>query len=300
MPLLSMTGYASRETVLSEAGGWQVSWDLRSVNGKGLDLRLRLPDGLAALEAPLRTALARHVQRGTVTLALKLARTGNGATSAIDGAALGSLLDQLRSVEEAAIARGVALVPTTALDILRDRSLLVPDEISSVQIDALGPALLTDLEALADAFQTARRAEGHALARVLLGRIEQIETLIELARSTSKAREEKTKLRLNENMMKIMDTVPADPARVAQELALLAVKGDVTEELDRLGAHCAAARALLADGSPAGRKLDFLCQEFNREANTLCAKSGDPDLTRLGLDLKTLIDQLREQVQNVE
>ena len=162
-------------------------------------------------------------------------------------------------------------------------------------------ALRADLDPLLADFAAMRASEGKALAAVISAQISQIDTLTAEAKTAAESRRDDQARVLNDNLARVMSGVAeADPDRVAQELALLVVKADVTEELDRLAAHIAAARTLLAEKGAVGRKFDFLMQEFMREANTLCSKSGNAALTRIGLDLKTVIDQMREQVQNVE
>ncbi len=298
-----MTGFAERETVVTlDGGSWQARWDLRSVNGKGLDLRLRLPDGLASLETPLRQALGARLSRGTVTLSLRLSRIGRDGPG-FAAADLDRLLGQIAAVTARAEAAGVALRAPTALDLLHERGIL--DETGGPDAAAgpeLAAALMADIPALLDAFDEGRAREGAALGRVLGEQVSRIATLTTEARRVAEARGPKQAERLRGGVEALMEAAGAapDPERLAQELALLLVKADVTEELDRLEAHVAAARALLSEAGAVGRKLDFLSQEFNREANTLCAKSGDPALTRLGLDLKHVVDQFREQIQNLE
>ncbi len=298
-----MTGFAERETVVTlDGGSWQARWDLRSVNGKGLDLRLRLPEGLASLETPLRQALGARLSRGTVTLSLRLSRIGRDGPG-FAAADLDRLLGQIAAVTARAEAAGVALRAPTALDLLHERGIL--DETGGPDAAAgpvLAAALMADIPALLDAFDEGRAREGAALGRVLGEQVSRIATLTTEARRVAEARGPKQAERLRGGVEALMEAAGAapDPERLAQELALLLVKADVTEELDRLEAHVAAARALLSEAGAVGRKLDFLSQEFNREANTLCAKSGDPALTRLGLDLKHVVDQFREQIQNLE
>lgn len=302
-PRRSMTGFAERETVVTlEGGSWQARWDLRSVNGKGLDLRLRLPDGLASLETPLRQALGARLSRGTVTLSLRLSRIGRDGPG-FAAADLDRLLGQIAAVTARAEAAGVTLRAPTALDLLHERGILDdtggPDAAAGPELVA---ALMADVPGLLDAFDEGRAREGAALARVLGEQVSRIATLTTEARRVAEARGPKQAERLRSGVEALMEAAGAapDPERLAQELALLLVKADVTEELDRLEAHVAAARTLLDEAGAVGRKLDFLSQEFNREANTLCAKSGDPALTRLGLDLKHVVDQFREQIQNLE
>jgi uncharacterized protein (TIGR00255 family) len=194
----------------------------------------------------------------------------------------------------------VTLAPATAADVLAVRGVM---EAGAVEVDTtpLRSALLNDLPALLSDFTAARAAEGAALAAVIGAQLDSITRLTDEAATEAAARREVAAQTLREGVARVMASAEAaDPARLAQELALMAVRQDVTEELDRLTAHTDAARALLTDAGPMGRKFDFLTQEFMREANTLCAKSQARALTRIGLDLKTVIDQMREQVQNVE
>jgi uncharacterized protein (TIGR00255 family) len=291
-----MTGYAARSGA-SLGHAW--SWDLRSVNGRGLDLRLRLPDWIEGLDPAARAAVGRTATRGSITLSLRIARDGAaGADSAVDRAAVGRALAQVAAVQAMAAAAGVTLAPPTAAEVLslRGAAEAGPDEAERA---ALLAALVADLDALAADFARSRAAEGAALARVLGGQIDRIAALADAAAAAAEARRPDAERALREALARVMaDTL--DPARLHAELALLAIKSDLTEEIDRLRAHVAAARALLADGTGVGRKLDFLTQEFMREANTLCSKAQSPALTAIGLDLKAVIDQMREQVQNVE
>ncbi len=297
--LKSMTGYASAERVIDAPSSWSASWELRSVNAKGLDIRTRLPDWVPGLEASARKLLSTEIGRGSVSLSLRLARKDEGPAR-LNTSALGSLLDQIALLETAAEAKGIALAKPTSFDLLQSRSLTATEELAPEAATALCESLLKDIPSLLDAFQHARQSEGAALTQIIKRQLSEIETYLEASSLAAKAREEKLKAALTENMKRIIDSVDIDKDRIAQELALLVVKADITEELDRLKAHCQAAHDLMQTDGPVGRKFDFLCQEFNREANTLCSKSGDADLTRIGLALKTVIDQLREQIQNVE
>nr|WP_038651535.1 YicC/YloC family endoribonuclease [Roseibacterium elongatum] len=289
-----MTGYAAREGG-DGAMGW--SWELRSVNARGLDIRLRLPEGLGAIEAPLRKMLSARLSRGSVALGLRLARSGLPGAGGPSAEALDHALHALAQIRVAAEARGMPLADPSAADILSLRG--VGDSADGAGLPS-ADRLLADATPLIDAFVEMRRTEGAALAGVLAAQIDQIADLTEQAAKAAAARTETQVDTFRANLAKLVEASDLDEARLAQELALLAVKSDVTEEIDRLRAHIAAARALLAGGGPVGRKLDFLMQEFNREANTLCSKSGDAALTAIGLDLKLAIDQTREQVQNVE
>lgn len=297
---ISMTGFAARK---GQGAGHSWAWDIRSVNGKGLDLRLRVPDWIDGLELALRGELSKALQRGSVSLSLKVARDGMGEGAEalrVNAPALTAALQSLIEIEAAALNAGIPLAPATAVEVLAIRGVL---DSSSAEIDPvpLRQAILADLPALFDDFQTMRAAEGAALKTVITGQLDQIAALVGEAAVEAAARREQSALTLREAMARVLANAEGvDENRLAQELALIAVKNDVQEELDRLTAHVAAARRLLADGGPVGRKFDFLMQEFMREANTLCSKAQALSLTRIGLDLKTVIDQMREQVQNVE
>lgn len=293
----SMTGFASA-TGARAPFSW--AWDLRSVNGRGLDLRLRVPDWIEGLDAGLRQMIPREVNRGAVTLSLRLSRDDSAATLAVNDRALAAMLDALGRIDAAAQARGLALGPTSAADILSLRGVL-DDTRPEDEGAALAPILLTEAQALLADFQAMRAAEGAALAKVLTAKIDEIARLTDEAAALAEARRETAADTLRAAIARVTEATDAvDPQRLAQELALLAVKSDVTEELDRLRAHVDAARALLRETGAVGRKFDFLMQEFNREANTLCSKAQSSALTQVGLQLKVVIDQMREQVQNIE
>lgn len=295
---VSMTGFAARR---GAGAGFGWSWDIRSVNGKGLDLRLRVPDWVDGLELALRAELQKALARGNVSLSLRLSRdAGEAQALRVNDAILSGVLAALARAEEMAMASGVTLAQATAADVLAMRGVL---ETGAVEEDTtpLRGAILADLPGLLADFHAMRAAEGTALAGVIAGQLDRIEALVAAARTQAEARRDRAGEMLRTAMTRLLDNADGlDEARVAQELALLAVKQDVTEETDRLTAHVAAARALLAEPAPVGRKFDFLMQEFLREANTLLSKSQDLALTRTGLDLKTVIDQMREQVQNLE
>ena len=297
---ISMTGFAAAK---GQGAGHSWTWDIRSVNGKGLDLRLRIPDWIDGLELALRTEITKAIGRGNVSLSLKVTRDGQTEGSEglrVNAAALGQVLRALASVENAAMEQGVTLAQATAADVLAVRGVL---DMQATDEDTapLRAAILADLPALLAAFTAMRATEGAALNAVIAAQIDRIDTLHAAATAEAAARRETAALTLRDALAKLLSQAEGiDESRLAQELALLAVKQDVAEELDRLTAHIAAARALLADPAPVGRKFDFLMQEFMREANTLCSKAQSITLTRIGLDLKTVIDQMREQVQNVE
>lgn len=293
----SMTGFASASGAL-DPHSW--GWELRSVNGKGLDLRLRVPDWIDGLEAGLRKELGNAVTRGNVTCGLRVTRAETGGTLTVNTAQLETVLAALHRIEQSAMDAGVSLAPSKATDIVTMRGVLEQSQ-SQDDVAALSAALLAEFPAVLADFNAMRAREGAVLADVLDAQLTEIETLTADAAALADARKGEMAKTLQRNLSRVLansDGIDAD--RLAQELALIAVKADVTEELDRLGAHVAAARDLLGQGGAVGRKLDFLMQEFNREANTLCSKAQNSDLTRVGLALKAVIDQMREQVQNVE
>ncbi len=311
-----MTGFAAR-TGTGVGHSW--TWDLRSVNGRGLDLRLRLPDWIDGLEPAARAALSGVAVRGSVTLTLRILRgtagsgEGGGADAGdggINRPAIARTLEQVAAVQAMAAAAGVTLAPPTAAEILSLRGVPDPGP-DEAQRAALLAALVADLGTLTADFAASRAVEGQALTAVLLAQATRIAELTEAAQAAAEERRPATERALRDAFARVLASSDGlDPQRLHAELALLAVKSDVTEEIDRLRAHVAAARDLIgsagagAGGSrptgAVGRKLEFLTQEFMREANTLCSKAQNPALTAIGLDLKAVIDQMREQVQNVE
>ncbi len=321
----SMTGFASLSEEIDAAAGddgvgagiagarasavpLSCQWELRAVNGRGLDLRFRLPDWLQALEPVLRKRLAAVVARGNVTLSLRIARGAMGAGQRLNMPALDAALTLLAQAQDRAQARGLTLAPLTAADLLHLRGVLDSGD-DLLDPAPLLPVLMARAEGLIADFDATRRAEGAALRAVLDAQVDRIAALLGDARALMPARAADQARALRAALDRLAEAAggeggapqPPDAGRIEQELALLALRGDVTEELDRLAAHIDTARGLLGgDDGPVGRKLDFLMQEFNREANTLCSKSQHEGLTRIGLDLKLVIDQMREQVQNVE
>ncbi|GKY88970.1 YicC/YloC family endoribonuclease [Sinisalibacter aestuarii] len=293
----SMTGFASLK---GQFGPWSWVWDIRAVNARGLDVRLKLPEWIDGLEQPVRKAVGAAVARGNVSLGLRVSREAEAGGLALDPVALERTLALIAEITHAAEARGMELARPSAVDIAAMRGVIdaAPQEDDTAP---LAKALIADLPALLDAFNAMRAHEGAALGAILTDQLAQVEALVGDAGVAIEGRREAQAEALQSALARVIDnTDGADADRVAQELALIAVKSDVREEIDRLRAHVAQARSLLAGEEARGRKLDFLMQEFNREANTLCSKSQYQELTRIGLDLKAVIDQMREQVQNVE
>jgi len=292
-PLASMTGFARTE---GQTAGLAWAWELRSVNGRGLDLRFRLPPGLDAMEAALREAAGRAMKRGNVTANLTVKRE-EATRLAPDPQALEQVLalalDLARRIPGAPPVRAEALLALPG--VLRPAA-ATEDEAT---LAAQQAAIRAGYEAALDQLVNARRGEGARLAALLTGQLGDIATLLATAAAAGQPAAQRA--RLMENLAALLRDAPTLPEeRIAQEVALLATRCDVREELDRLESHIQAAHALLAEGALVGRRFDFLVQEFNREANTLCSKSATPGLTDAGLRLKAAIEQLREQVQNIE
>ena len=290
----SMTGFA-RASGGNGTAGW--SWEVKSVNGRALDIRCRLPQGLERLDPAVRSAVSAHLRRGNVTVGLRLSHAPESADLRVNRV----WLDELIAL--AGEYRGRDGIAPPRLDgMLALRGVIEtaesPDDTEGAQDDG---AILETLDVALAELVRERQAEGAALAAALTERIEEIAALTRQAETLAPTRQEALGQRLREQVAALVGAgspVPED--RLATELALLAVKIDVTEEIDRLTSHCTAAARHLREEGAVGRKLDFLAQEFNREANTLCSKASHAALTEVGLALKAAIDQFREQAQNVE
>jgi uncharacterized protein (TIGR00255 family) len=296
MPLTSMTGFA-RSDGENAAARWH--WELRSVNGKGLDARFRLVAGFETMEAKLREELARHAKRGNIQISLTLERNRAAAPLRVNEEALNVVLAAITDLQQR-----IELMPPRPEGIMALKGVLEAAE-AAVETDeeraSLEAALTASFAEAAAALAKARGEEGRKLEAVLSGQVDEIERLTREAAASPSTSVEAMRARLKAQVAELLGASPAlSEERLAQEAALIATKADVREEIDRLTAHVAQARELFAGKEPAGRRLDFLTQEFNREANTLCSKAADVSLTRIGLELKAVIDQLREQVQNVE
>ena len=295
MSLVSMTGFAESRGGRENAR-WR--WEARSVNGRGLELRLRLPPGFESIEPAARMLATGRFKRGNIQATLTY-DPGNAARGLrIDAAALASAVKIAKEV-----ANETGLPPASVDGLLALKGVIVQDEAAEVDTRehaARDAAMLESLAACFDALARARAGEGAKLAVVLDGQIAEIARLTGAAGLAAVTQPAALRDRLSQQLNDLMAPGSVSPERLAQEIALLAARADIREEIDRLNAHVSEARRLLAHGDAVGRRLDFLAQEFNREANTLCSKSADIELTRIGLDLKTAIDQFREQLQNVE
>lgn len=296
--IASMTGYA-RAQGSDEWRRWV--WEARSVNGRNLEIRCRVPQGFDRLENPARNAVGSRLKRGNISLTLTITSERQGKPLRVNRALLAELAGL---VEEVRKSTGAAT--PTADGLLRVRGVIEEEEgvESEEALAALDKALAATLEEVLKALVAARAAEGKALAGVIDGHIVEIEGLCKRAAERAAAQIGTLRARFDSQLSELLERAPPlSEERFAQEVALLVGKADVREELDRLAAHIAQARTLLAEArpdSPVGRKFDFLCQEFNREANTLCSKSADIELTRIGINLKGAVERMREQVQNVE
>jgi uncharacterized protein (TIGR00255 family) len=295
MALSSMTGFARGHGV---CGSYAWAWEIKSVNGKGLDVRLRLPPGWDAIEAGVRSRAAETLSRGSIQATLTVDRTGASPVVRVNAAVLEAVLAAARQ-----LARRIEASPPTLDGLLGLKGVIeVTDVEENEQERRTAEVAVTAgfAEAIA-ALGEMRRHEGAALARVLAARLGEIAALAERAELVPGRRPEAIRARLAEQVAALLaqsDRFDAD--RLHQEAILIATKADVREELDRLAAHVAQAKALIEQSGAIGRRLDFLAQELNREANTLCAKANDVELTNIGLELKAAVEQFREQVQNVE
>ena len=294
MTVSSMTGFARAEGV-HEGRRW--SWEVKSVNGRGLEMRFRLPPGLDHIEPGLRKAAAERLSRGSLNAFLSLDKPAGSGLPKVNEAALEEALKLIET-----IGARIETERPRAEGVLAIRGVIEQDdgEESEETRAALGKALTEGFRNAVEGLQKARRDEGATLKAVLAAQIDDIERLSALARAHAETSPAAIRDRIAAQLKELLANNTVAEERLAQEAAMLAVKADVREELDRLTAHVEQGRALLGSPDPVGRRLDFLTQEFNREANTLCSKAQDMSLKRLGLDLKTVIDQMREQVQNVE
>ena len=295
MALSSMTGFARADGV---SGPYVWAWELKSVNAKGLELRLRTPPGWDAVEVPLRAKAGEALARGTVHANLTVQRAGVAPVVRVNEPVLAAVLATIGD-----IARRIDAAPPSIDGILGLKGVIeiIDEDEREEDRGAAAAAVIAGFGTALASLAEMRRREGTVLAAILRMRLDEIAALTARAESAPGRKPEAIKARLAEQIATLLDGATRfDPDRLHQEALLMASKADIREELDRLGAHVAQARRLIDAGGPAGRKLDFLSQELNRESNTLCAKSNDVELTNIGLELKTVVEQFREQVQNLE
>ncbi len=293
--LASMTAFA-RQSGGDGALGW--TWEIKSVNARGLEMRARLPAGFEMLDAPLRGRIAKRLTRGSVQINLTLDRSRAPQNVQLNQEVLAQVLAEAKRLEAEQ-----ELKPASADGLLAIRGVVeVVEPVSDpAEMEARETQLLADLELAVTSLIAARQDEGCHLQGVVEELLSEMAALTEQATSLAAAQPAAIQERLQRQLAELLGgEKPVAPERLAQEVALLATKGDVREELDRLAGHIIAARELLVDSAAIGRRFDFLCQELNRETNTLCSKSSDIELTRVGLALKAVVDRLREQVQNIE
>lgn len=295
MALASMTGFA-RET--GACGAWLWAWELKTVNAKGLDIRVRVPPALERLSDEARQRIGRTTQRGTCFAVLAATREATPPVARINTALLDALAEAISPYDGRF---GLRAPDVGSLLAIRGVVEVVEAGEDAGDSEALSADVLSGLDRALAALHAARRREGEALSAALTARVDSIERLAAAADACPARKPEAIRTRLGEQVAVLLEASRGlDPVRLHQEAVLLAAKADIREEIDRLQAHVGAARELMVKGGAVGRRLDFLAQEFSREANTLCAKANDVSLTVIGLDLKTEVEQFREQVQNVE
>lgn len=296
MTLQSMTGFARS---VADHLGASIAWEVKSVNGKSVEIRLRLPPGFERLEPAVRQAVQKRFARGNFQATLTVGRSGGlQPQPVVNEAFLKDIAGLARRLQE-----GFGVAPASADGLLALRGVLdVPEPLESEDVRAaLDASLLAALDNALIGLEAARRAEGDALRLVLLAHVDAIETLTLKAEADPSRDPSVIRARLAEQVRLLMDaSANLDESRLHMEAAFLATRADIREEIDRLKTHVASARGLLGSGGTVGRKLDFLAQEFNRESNTLCSKSNAASVTAIGLELKAVVDQFREQVQNLE
>jgi len=299
-----MTGYARVEGTHDSGDGaaqWQWSWEAKSVNGKGLDIRFRLPGGFDALEIPARKLIGTKLGRGSLSVSLSLSRQTASKALTVNRELIEQILDLQTTLE----AEGKIYPSPPRLDsLLSVRGILETEEEPAqdpAQKEALIAALLAGLETVLKPLSEMRGEEGAHLAKMLTTHLDMLAGLSKAAKDTADLQPGQQRERMKQQIAEILEqSPPVSEERLGQELALLATKADIREEVDRLDAHVAACRDLVTAGGVIGRKLDFICQELNRESNTICSKAASLALTNIGLELKTTVEQFREQVQNVE
>ena len=292
--LTSMTGIAALSGAI---GPYDWSMELRGVNNKGLDIRARVPDWLVGLDQVVRKAIAADIARGSLQFGLKVSLSEGTVQRQIDPVKLEHILKNALYLAKLAKSKGLEFSPIGLSDISSQNGFM-DFEASDLAKTDLMRMIVGELPELIAQFQVSRQEEGQALHGVLEAGVVEMERLLQLSETAIETRADEFETNFKAAIARLKQDI--EPARLAQEMAILAVKSDVAEEIDRITAHINAAHDLLNSTEPVGRKFDFLMQEFNREANTLCAKSGSKELTSLGIEMKVIIDQIREQVQNVE
>ena len=295
----SMTGFANHTC---EFPGGIATLEVRSVNNRGLDLKLRVPDLFATLEPKLRETITKVAKRGSLQVNIRYSLQDDmSAAPAINEKMIEQALSGIERIEHLALGRHLSLAPSKASDILAIKGVMAHEAGVVLLSTEMSQSVQSAMSQTIANWDIDRAREGEAIARILDDQIDTIADLVSAARALLPKRKAKLEQGFADNLKTLSEQfAEVEPERVAQEVALFIIKQDVSEELDRLDAHIDAARALFAEDASIGRRAEFLIQEFNREANTLCSKAQHSELSRIGLDLKTTIDQMREQIQNVE
>jgi uncharacterized protein (TIGR00255 family) len=295
MALSSMTGFARSH---GASGPYAFEWELKSVNAKGFDLRMRLPPGWDELEAAAKKRAAELLTRGTIYATLNIKRTGAASTVRVNEEVLASIVriagEVAAKIDAVAPSIDGLLAIKGVVEVVEPESSEAEDKAAKAAAIAAFEQALSDLVAM-------RRREGTALGQVLSQRMDEMERLATRAEAAPGRKPEAIKARLAEQVAALLETSDRfDADRLNQEAILIAAKADIREELDRIASHIAQAREMIGKGGPVGRRLDFLAQEFHREVNTCCSKANDLELTNTGLEMKSVVEQFREQVQNLE
>lgn len=295
MTLSSMTGFGRAE---GHHENYSWVWEIRSVNGKGIDVRMRIPPGLDAFDQFIKNTIKKEINRGSINVSLQLSKEEGGTEVKVNEEALDKLI---MVAKNASINHGLPMPSLDSLLSIRDVVEITSTEDDEAAVTSRNKALRDSLNDAVSALKASREEEGRATHKMLSDVVDEVENLLNQAEEIAIKQPSQLKEKFEEKVSALFDNKQGvDKDRLAQEIVLLATKADTKEETDRLRAHIASARVMLDVSGPVGRKMDFLTQEFNREANTLCSKSSDIALTNIGLSLKTAIDQIREQVQNVE
>jgi len=293
-----MTGFSSTDWITDDIN---FSLELKSVNGRGLDLRTRLPTGFEDLEKKVKSILGASIKRGNISLNLRMDLKESSKDFQININFLNSVFQADEIVQTEAKRKGISLAPSKATDYLQIKGVFGPENVEECNFEKLKEITFLKFQDVLKDFLASRLAEGVELKNILLKNIEDISVLLKKTDNILAKRKKKYTAKLKENLIMITESVNQfDEGRIEQELALLAVKADVSEEIDRLHSHVINGTKIINSNGAKGRRLEFLLQELNREANTLCSKSNDIALTEIGLELKLIVDRLREQVQNVE
>ena len=296
MAVSSMTGFARAASTHEE---WSWSWELKSVNAKGLDVRTRLPMGFDGLEVATRGKLSKAFKRGSITAALTLRQSGGATRYQINRPHLDILVSESKRIA----GENPDLAPASADGLLGLRGVIEVEDDDAVDQERAGleSLMVSSLDEAVTMLSSTRAEEGARLGQVLNEFIDHLSSLLDDVAKAAELQPDIIKERLKSQIEDLVSDISVlDPTRLEQEAAIIMTKADIREELDRFAAHIASVRELMAEGGPVGRRLDFLCQELNREANTICSKAHDTSVTRLGLDMKATVEQFREQVQNIE